>query len=503
MWEERLCPACLQKYPYRITQSKHCLLCIATKRKLSDLISQEIKVNKCPECLAVLDEKGQRVQESSETHPIIETCFKKTPSLGLIADKNSAILEDGPDGDRAYLTCNILSSIPSSHRNESLNSIVISTHYKHVKHKLKSDESSFPTTEKSLIKIAVKYNSFVCLNCKTHSFDSKFKAVVRIKHENQHRKALLMLEQMIIKQGAGNKIAKAVRKDNKISCYFQQKRQAKEFISFIESCAMIQSKEHFEIVSETTKGQKNHKQVIYDVEILRPTKDDLIVIPKAMQSALKLNNSLLMCHKMFTEIKVIDVVTFQSTEIPVNVYLKFQKDIKVLSSMEQRAEFEIANLTRIEGSSFWQKSIMPGMSSRLWNASLKRCSDGELVECLTQMGHVLRRGDRVAGHDLKSISLQLSSFGVELNTGAQKVFLFRKLYPSNERIWRLKTLFVAENTDDFGFECFDDDSSKDSHEKHCFDDFCDELDNNKFIRCKVSLFRVSSSERRAFKTTIR
>lgn len=490
LWDEKQCPSCFRKYPYRITQSKYCLFCIATSRQLSDLVSQEIKVDKCPECLVILDEKGQRVRESGELDPTVEVCFNRLPSLRLIGDINSAILQTGPDSHLAQLTCGVRPSVSSIQLGGSPNTDEPEKHSKRIKNSINFVDSTHHLNSQSSVKIAVKYRSLLCQSCKVQSCSSKFRAVVRIKHENPHRKALLMLEQMILKNGCDRNMAKAVRKGNQITCYFNNKRQAEEFIAFVDNVALIQSKEHFEVVTESAKGNNNQKQAIYEVEILRPAKDDIIVIPEAMQTYLNLSSKLLVCQKMFTDIQVIELATFKSIQIPVRTFLKYQKEIKVVSSIEDRTEFEVINLTRNEDPSFWQNSVGPVPSPRLWKVNLKRCSDGELMESLTQMGHALAVGDRVAGYDLRSISLQKPSLGFTLQTGAQKVFLFRKLYPGTERVWRLKSLFVSENKDEFGFDLLDDLALKDSHEERCFDDFCDELDNNKHIRRKVNLYRV-------------
>ena len=113
-------------------------------------------------------------------------------------------------------------------------------------------------------------------------------------------------------------------------------------------------------------------------------------------------------------------------------------------------------------------------------AEVVRASDHLQLSCTTHLGHILKHGDSVVGYDLTTLSFEELE-GLPNQRYLPDVVLVRKIYPERRRrIWRLKRMEVEEEGETR--------PRREDIEQQDFEEFMEELEQDKHLRAKVNLY---------------
>lgn len=181
-----------------------------------------------------------------------------------------------------------------------------------------------------------------CEECKKTFTPHTWSASCQIRQKVNHKRTFLLLEQYILKHKAHSKALNIKEMGEGIDFFFANKSHAAAFAEFIHSVLPTRIKHSKRLISHDQKSNIVNYKVSYMIEIPPVCKDDLIFLEKNTSKELGGIGPLLLCHKISTNIHLIDPQTLKSYEFDENTYWKYNFKSFVDRSVLQ--EFQIINI---------------------------------------------------------------------------------------------------------------------------------------------------------------
>lgn len=328
-----------------------------------------------------------------------------------------------------------------------------------------------------------------CDDCKKEFTPHTWKAMVQVRQKAVSKKTFLYLEQLLLKNNMHKKCIKISSAPEGMDFFFRNKSHAQTLVDFLGAIVPSIKKESKELISHNSKDNTyNYKFTMY-LEIPRVCKDDLLILPRKVTKEVGGANSIAICYKVGSQIHLYDTVTLKRFELNANMWFNNDPDIKVVPFKGNETEFYVVDIYQDKDSKMSFNHSFAQIELRFAHLVVRRSSDSKEFNCITHMGHILKHGDTVLGYDLTALNSSDELSTLDNQKYVPDVIIIRKTYPKGNRIWKLKRMEVEE-----GLEV----AKPSKKQKQAMadgdkdlNDFCEDIEQNKFLRSKINLYRVS------------
>jgi len=287
-----------------------------------------------------------------------------------------------------------------------------------------------------------------CEDCQKSFTPHTWNAIVQVRQKVEHRRTLCYLEQLILKHDAHEKVISLKETRDGMDFHFAQRSHAQRFSDFVESFIPAKLKNSKHLVSHDANSNNYHYKYTIQSELCPVCTDDLVVIPKGHSDLLNSAAPIMICHKMSTNVHLIDPLTLRGCDIP--AYDFWKRPFYPAATRGQMTEFYVLNVEEIEAPERGTKAKhhLAGRAKMvLANVEVARSADfgqnDDRIIVKTHLGAILRPGNRVLGYDLRYLNLA----GVDeeaMEATQADVFLVRKVFTRKKggREWDVRRLEV-------------------------------------------------------------
>jgi len=291
-----------------------------------------------------------------------------------------------------------------------------------------------------------------CEECQKSFTPHGWSAIVQVRQKVLHRRALIMLEQLILKHNAHEKVVSLEQTPEGLDFHFAQKSHGQRFADFVGSQFPSHMKQSKKLIShDCSSNVWNYKYTIF-CELCPVCPDDLVYVPKEHARQLSGASQLMLCYKVSTAIRLMDPITMRSFDIAPEHY--FKRPVKSISTRQHMTEFIVLNIELVEEAKLGtpQNRNVGSRKHALADIEVARVQDfgvnDERYIVRSHLGNILRIGNRVMGYDLRYLNLSgLDSEHVDV--ARADFFLVRRSYKKRKgwRSWELLRMDKTANDD--------------------------------------------------------
>ena len=264
-------------------------------------------------------------------------------------------------------------------------------------------------------------------------------AVCQLRQKVEHRRTFLYLEQLILKNNMHKECTKIQVQPDGLDFFFAHKSHAMRFLDFIGSLVPITRKDAIQLVTQDDKCNTAETHTTYSCEIAPICREDLLCLPKRLSTSLGGIGPIVICHKVHSNIVVVDPLTLRVADILGTYYWKHP--FLPLASAKQFTEFYVIDVR-----------ILPGHTNgKMQLADITVCLASEVGEgrewiTKSHLGDRLQAGDSVMGYLLPSLNCNNDDFTAEManERNVSDVLLVHKHYPNQKRRRRRRQWKVAQ-----------------------------------------------------------
>mmetsp|Transcript_3151 Transcript_3151/g.2879 ORF Transcript_3151/g.2879 Transcript_3151/m.2879 type:complete len:186 (+) Transcript_3151:325-882(+) len=163
-------------------------------------------------------------------------------------------------------------------------------------------------------------NDTQCEDCQRSFTPHQWMAKVQLRQKVNHKRTIYYLEQIILKNHYQKDCLGVKPKKNGIDFHFGTKAHAQKFIDYIHSAVPLQTKMSKELISSDPKSNTYNYKFTFLAEIIPICRDDLLVLPKSQR--IPGLGRVVMCYKLASLIRVLDIRNFRTGEIKSDRYWK-------------------------------------------------------------------------------------------------------------------------------------------------------------------------------------
>ena len=335
-----------------------------------------------------------------------------------------------------------------------------------------------------------------CTDCQKSFTEHTWTAVVQVRQKVQHKKTMLMLEQLLLKHSVVSRAMGVKEQGDGLDFYWHTRGGANHLLDFLRGCVPIRSKQAKKLISQDDNSNVfNYKYTLY-AEVAPICKDDLVMLPPQLATLLGLSASssaaLYIVTRVTSNLTLLDPVHMQLVEVSGGTYWHYP--FRALMSAKQLTEYmiigkEVIDATAVskarggatagggsasgskddkkrqrdvsvDGRGFSKTSLPQYNKLSAARFTLMKVSEMGVVdttyECVSHLGYLLNVGDRVQGYDINNANIEeddAMTSNRRANTKLRadvEVILVRKAYEKRNRAkkrkFALKTL-VKEDAD--------------------------------------------------------
>ena len=162
-----------------------------------------------------------------------------------------------------------------------------------------------------------------CDDCKKTFTPHTWQASCQVRQKVNHKRTFMLLEQLILKHKAHAKALNIKEMTEGIDFYFSNKSHACAFAEFIHTMLPCKVKQSKTLVSHDQKSNLFNYKYTFMIEIAPVCKDDLIFLEKEVSKELGGVGPILLCHKISTNVHLIDPLTLKTYEFDEHTYWKY------------------------------------------------------------------------------------------------------------------------------------------------------------------------------------
>lgn len=325
----------------------------------------------------------------------------------------------------------------------------------------------------------------ICELCRHNSTQLDWRVKVSVTSESESKRALLFLEQTVLRIQAHRKCITVTSHPKGINFYFRQFAAAEQLCLFLRSRLPCQLKESKTTVSGGKHSMHDRVRREFVLELAPLSSYDLVVLPQEMVEELGLEQPLAVCIKFRAELEFIDPFFLRTFKLSSTKWFNFQSKIQIFPFLRHRTEFIVKRITSHAVTSIERKVSFAKTHVNIGSMTVEPLNGGPEQSCRSHLTYILKEGDLALGYDFGSPGLAglLPAFPTE--AGESRVLVVFKKYPAGERIWRLERLRMSSE-DFWGLDGPEGGLGESPLE---FGDFCDEIEQNRFIRSKLTLLQ--------------
>ena len=277
-----------------------------------------------------------------------------------------------------------------------------------------------------------------CDDCKKEFTPHTWGAVVQVRQHVDHKKTFFLVEQLILKHGAYDKVLKVAVEDDGINFFYKTTTHAQRLIDFLGSILPITVKNSKQLISHDQNSNTFVYKYAFAVNIPKICKNDLCIIPKTLAKALGGCSQLLLCDKVAESMGFIDLMNFNYVLMSSIQYYYHEKDIQMLSLSKYKQQFEILDCNPVDRKDYHKiKSTLNKYSNKIFYYNVTKKDEWVNIEIKANMGE-LTPGTLVEGFDLSQLNYTEE---VEKFNGYQELVLVRLAkIRKGARIFKLKKL---------------------------------------------------------------
>ncbi|KAJ5585018.1 60S ribosomal export protein NMD3 [Penicillium hispanicum] len=389
-----------------------CQDCIKLTVDVSQGIQREGVLHTCRDCERWLQPPNSWVVAMPESKELLAVCLRKLRGLSKVRIIDASFIWTEPHSRRVKVKITI--------QQEAFQGTIIQQTFE--------------------VEYVVAYQQ--CPDCKKSFTHHTWRASVQIRQAVSHKRSMLHLEQLILKNGAHKDTVNIKEAKHGLDFYFAQRNHAEKMIDFLNSVSPCKTKKSQELISEDIHTSTKSYKFSFSVELAPICKDDLVALPLKLARQLGNISPLTLCNRIGTSINLIDPNTLQTADVANNIY--WRSPFKSLADVGELKEFIIMDIEPL------------GQSNgrfHLAEATVARASDlgsnDTTYFCRTHLGGILHVGDSVLGYHLTKTIFNDENFeAIEASSqyGSTipdvvlvKKFYARKKKPKN-RAWRLKRM---------------------------------------------------------------
>ncbi|KAL7677344.1 hypothetical protein ACOME3_003580 [Neoechinorhynchus agilis] len=296
-----------------------------------------------------------------------------------------------------------------------------------------------------------------------HSRRLNVRLVVQ-KQDIEHKKTLLYLEQVILKNGL-HSTATQIKpcSSNGIDFYFQADSLARKFHQFVSIRVPCKSTSSKSLISHDVHSNIFNYKYIYSVEIVPICKDSVICLPPQLMS--RFGNSMgpiCICYRVTRLIHLIDPNTMKTCQLSATDY--FRCPFLPFCNIRQLKQYTV---TEVE---FDRDPLTNGSMKQADVWLVKDSSDANEcipIHCRTHLGAWLKVDSHALGYDLQNMNFNDDNLATFDSSDLPDVILVKKVYPNRQRHkrnrrWKLKRIEDGTQEDEGDLNDFMDDIEQDS-----------------------------------------
>lgn len=441
------CAECSSEFAPSITRTNICPTCISKNNDITAGIPKELLLQWCRYCSRFYGPPWLLCQRESKE--LLSLCLKKVKGINKLKLLDAAFVYTEPHSKRTKLRLT-------------------------VQKELKAGITLQQSFEVEFTEIYTQ-----CDDCKKDFTPHTWMACVQIRQKTDNRKTFFYLEQLMLKHGAHKKASKISTEKHGLNFFFTKRSDATKLIEFVQAVLPTSVRESKELISHNVQNSDYNYKFTTVIEIPKICKDDLVVLPKKLCKEFGGMNSLAICFKVGVAIHLFDPITLKKVEMIASQYFAYQNDLKSIPFKSNETEFFVSDIRREDRPKMSLDSTFTDIEKKFARADVTRSSDFKTFECTTHMGHILNHGDTAIGYDLTTLNCE-DLEELQNQKYLPDVILVRKTYPERKkRFWKLKRIEMEEEAEDK--------HRKPEEEEKQFQEFMDELEQDKTMRARVNI----------------
>ena len=360
------------------------------------------------------------------------------------------------------------------------------------------------TVQKEVFSSAILQQAFIvefivagqqCVDCQKSFTEHTWTAVVQVRQKVQHKKTMLMLEQLLLKHNVVARAMGVKEQGDGLDFYWASKGGANHLLDFLRSVVPIRSKLSKRLISQDDSSNVfNYKYTQY-AEVAPVCKDDLVVLDSKLAGVLGVGGGGLgvwLVTRVTANLTLLDPVTLKMVEVSGGTY--WHHPFRAVMTAKQMTEYMIIGKedmapaprstqsdsspargggahkddkkrgrdASVDGRGFTKAGIAGMGKLSLVRFTLMKVAEMGVsdvtYECASHLGHLLHVGDHAMGYDIANANIEEDddmtanarsrrSRGLPLDL---EVVLVKKSYDKKQRAKKrkfvLKTL-VKEDAD--------------------------------------------------------
>jgi len=332
-------------------------------------------------------------------------------------------------------------------------------------------------------------NYMQCDDCKKIFTPHTWKSMVQVRQHAPHKKTFLYLEQLMLRAKVHDKCVQIKEVPDGLDFYFSNRNHSTQLINFLRDNVPHRYKESKELVSHDVQTSVYNYKYTYLLEMPKICKDDLIVMPKSLCKELGGVNPLGVCIKVTNCIHLYDPVTLKCYQMNADQYFKNENDCELIQFRGRETEFMVVGVEADRDMASKMHTTFNNFEFKFAHIDVQMPNSNELRFTDCHFGNILKHGDLVLGYDIRSMQVY-----EELQMMGQKyipdVVLIRKQYErkGKKKIWKLQRMDIEK---DELVSKKQKKTEKDKDRDLDMEEFENELEQNKGLRNKINLIRVS------------
>jgi len=294
-----------------------------------------------------------------------------------------------------------------------------------------------------------------CNDCHRAEAKDFWKCVVQVRQKRKHKKTFLYLEQLILKHEMHKKCIRVTGAGDGLDFFFPDKQTSRKFLEFLMAVMPIKYSTSQKLISHDVHTSSYNYKYTTLVELPVVSKDDVICVPKSIQSKLGNIGPLVICQKVTTMIHLLDFQTLDYVEISKDNY--WRQAFNPIADRPVLKEYMVVETEPITPpKSIGCKKSKKHELADLWiipTDKLGSADSSNWISTRTHLGKLFNAGDLCLGFDIKNSNITEANWDNYLYKhgldNVPDVVVLKKSYGSTikrnkRRTWKLKRLDVEE-----------------------------------------------------------
>lgn len=325
-----------------------------------------------------------------------------------------------------------------------------------------------------------------CPDCTKLMAKDTWKAVVQLRQKVDHKKTFFFLEQLILKHALYKEIINIKQTKDGLDFYYTCRSHALRMLDFLQAVAPVRYKTSEQLISEDIQSGTANYKFTFSAEMIPICKDDLVILPPKVASALGNIAPMVLCTKVGSSVHFLNPLTLQAVEMHATAF--WRNPFEGLCSEKILSEFYVLDV-EYDG----QSSGKYGLADVVVARSSDFGCNTQTFTVKSHLGFILKAGDMVLAYDLSRANFNNDHYDALVAKGypLPDVVLVKKSYRgvrknNKGRNWKLRSL-TKEADESLA-------SKKGEMEKmeQDYEMFLQELEEDPELRASVNIYKNSN-----------